>query len=290
MIHPKSLWLLLVTLVAAGGCFDASDHGSVTAPAEAVLQQGNYGPPYVPIPSGFTPVSGPLCARVFRKDYAGGYPDFVAVVDLRFCQVVSLTGQVVTGPPNGSVRLRTNSEFAEAAKARNGGTHADFLVNAAFFAPGYNPTSIAFGLKIDGKVVSYGYEATSRRAGEVLTLSFSPAGTAAYIENYSRTTLDGPRSHVIGMLNASVDKRSASRIPRTFVGIRDGTSDGIAETLLIFVSPGATQREANNVLMAFGAQKTGMMDGGSSTFLRIGGNSYHAGGPVPHAVGVSRRR
>jgi hypothetical protein len=254
------------------------------------LQQGNYGPAYVPIPSGFKSVSGPVCASVFRKDYAGGYPDFVAVIDLRFCRVDSLTGQVVTGPPNGSVRLRTNTEFAEAAKARNGGVHADFLANGAFFAPGHNPTSIAFGLKIDGKVISYGYEANTRRAGEVLTLSFNAAGTVAYIENYARSTLDGSRSHVIGMLNPTVDKQSTSRIPRTFVGIRDGTGDGIAETLLIFMSPGATQREANNVLLAFGAQKTGMMDGGSSTFLRIAGKSYHAGGPVPHAIGVSRRR
>jgi len=290
MIHPKSTCLLLVTLVAVGGCFDASRHGGVTAPSEPLLQQGNYGPPYVPIPSGFKNVSGPVCARVLRKDYSGGYPDFVAVIDLRFCRVESLTGQVVTGPPDGSVRRRTNTEFAEAAKASNGGTHPDFLINGAFFVPQRDPTTIAFGLKIGGKVISYGYEATARRAGEVLTLSFSPDGNAAYIENYARTTVDGPRSHVVGMLNPTVDKRSTDRIPRTFVGIRDGTGDGIAETLLIFVSPGATQREANNVLLAFGAQKTGMMDGGSSTFLRIAGKNYHTGGPVPHVIGVSRRR
>lgn len=289
MQRAKSTYLFLCTLVTLGGCLDVSD-GGVTSPPEAVFQSGNYGPPYVPIPSGFKALSGPVCARVFRKDYVGGYPDFVAVVDLRFCRVQSLTGQVVTGPPDGSVKLRTNAEFSEAARVQNGGTHADFLVNGAFFVPGRSPTTLAFGLKINGSIISYGYEANAWPAGDVRTLSFSPDGNAAYIDNYSRSTFTGSRPHVIGMLSPTANKRSTSRIPRTFVGIRDGTNDGIPETLLIFGSPGATQREANNVLLAFGAQKTGMMDGGSSTFIRISGKSYHPGGSVPHAISVSRRR
>lgn len=238
-----------------------------------------------PIPSGFFQIASGTGIRVFRKNYTGGQPDFVAVVDLRSASVRNLSG-TVSGAPNGVVSRKSLSTFWTDARAFNTTARtARVVINAAFFSTNDNPTGIAFGLKQNGGVVSYGYG-----LGEFptfnRTFSFNVGASTAAIGVYNRATFDGTTfPDVVGGLDPAANKSATSYVPRTFVGVRDTDRNGVIDTVLTYSSAFARQVDATNVLNAFGSSANIMMDGGGSTGLIIDGTSYITPGrTVPHAL------
>jgi hypothetical protein len=95
-----SLFAVLCLLVAScGASIDAADSRPIVA---GKLHAATFSPP-----SDFRLVNtwtyrvgdrAYPAIRLYQKDYAGGTPDFVTVVDLRYATVINLTGTVSDAP------------------------------------------------------------------------------------------------------------------------------------------------------------------------------------------------
>ncbi|MCA9517899.1 MAG: hypothetical protein KC635_23325, partial [Myxococcales bacterium] len=114
--------------------------------------------PVVPAADGFVVVVLGRGVTVYRKDYAGGAPDWVTAVDLRVARVESVVGAWV-GPPESSIEQRPMIAHWDDAVARGPalGARPRVLVNGAFFSPTVQPTFLTHGLQVAGEPVSYGY-------------------------------------------------------------------------------------------------------------------------------------
>jgi hypothetical protein len=237
---------------------------------------------YLTVPSGFTLIDSGTGVRLYKKNYVGGAPDYVTVINLGQATLRNLTGSV-----SGSnvYRKSLSSFWADMADLETSTRKRMLVVNGTFFATNNNPAGIAFGLKRNYRVISYGY-GLQEYPGKIKTLAWGEWGPAS-INLYSKSTFDGNWSDVVGGLDETVDKSKYSRVPRTFAGIRDDDGNGYVETVFLYSSSYATQSEAANVLRAFGASSVIMLDGGGSTGLILRGTSIIS--PIrtlPHAIGV----
>lgn len=162
------------------------------------------------------------------------------------------------GGLNPSISIKTVNKFSPDSFC---------TVNASF----YNGNlTISHPLKIDGEVISEGYQAENQNLYEMLLLRIWP--DHADIVKSSREafyTSDAPT--IIGGLSAEGAKEKNARRARTFAGIFDSDGDGVTETVLIYTANAATQAQAANTLREWGAQAVIMFDGGNSTGLVCGG-------------------
>lgn len=225
-----------------------------------------------PVPPGFKLQLSSVGVALYRKDYSGGNPDFVQVIDLSQGAIVKpLYGDVrdprpdrgVYGGGDPSMRYESLQQFWYEFSS----DHPDaFCVsNGQFFYMLENPTRLPFALKVDGAVVTDGYDSKSY-PGERLMLELwngyaditQLTGTALY----ASTAPD-----IIAGLTENANKRAKYYVGRTFVGVEDRDQDGRFETVLIYTTKTARQVDAAEVLRSFGAQKVMMLDGGGSTQL-----------------------
>jgi hypothetical protein len=137
-----------------------------------------------------------------------------------------------------------------------------------------------------------GYGDESEYAGKKLLLRI--ADDAVTMEPYdddAGSLYALPEHDIIVGLKPDVSKTGNVRRGRTFVG---ATDDG---TLLVFISPAATQRYAFRILHAFGANRSKIMmldGGGSAQFVHEGkllipskkGAAEPYVRPVPLAIGI----
>jgi hypothetical protein len=240
----------------------------------------------VAIPPGFDLIISDTGVQVYRKDYVGGQPDFVTIVNLNSGTIRNLTGSVAN-PPNAIVNRKSMSQFwADAISLATVQQRAKVVVNGAFFSTNDAPTPIAFGLKVNSETISYGY-GLNEYPGLIRTFSFDTSTGVAVIQPYAVGTFNGLTPEVVGALDPAANKSADSYIGRTFVGVRDDDGDALPETVLLFLSSYARQVDASNVLTAFGATTKAMFDGGGSTGLIINGIPYIAATrTVPHAIAV----
>lgn len=254
-------------------------------------------------------VSG-TAVRVYRKDYAGGQPDFVTVANLRHSTLRSFTGTLSgTSPCRKSSRLYLCSSSSTATTCSSGsywgvagaaGTSSRILrvlVNGTFFSTLDDPTGFAFGLRRDSSLISYGYGIDSGN-GDCATSSEYPADTYTFrfnnatdranvstydISQFSSTTY----TDVIGALNPTCCKSPSSYQARTLVGTRDDDNDGRHETVFFFSSSYSRLTDADTILRAFGATTTGQLDGGGSSGLVAGGSQLvRTTRSLPHAIAI----
>jgi hypothetical protein len=235
----------------------------------------------VPVPSGFQLIFSDTGVKVYRKNYTGGQPDYVTVVDLRYGTIRNFTGWVY----GESIERRSLATHWNNAVAQNSSSRrAKVAVNGTFFSEGNDPTPIAFGLKADWWRMSYGY-GLNEYPGLIRTLAFDSSFGSSSIQPYSTATFDGGIPDVVGGLDPSANKSAGSYIGRTFVGVRDDNGDGHSETVIFFSSSYATQAGAVSVLNGFGAGSKMMLDGGGSTGLIVDGTSYiNPARTIPHAI------
>jgi hypothetical protein len=241
----------------------------------------------VAVPPGFQLISSGTGVAVYRKTFSGRRPDYVTVVDLGRGTIRNLTG-TITGAPNMSLVSRKllgpssrSANFWTDAVAQNTTSRkAKVVVNGTFFSTNAYPSGIAFGLKANSRIISFGY-GTNEFPGLVRVLPFDSGRAAASIQPYAQSVFIGGSPDVVGGLDPTANKSPSGHLARTFVGVRGGS------TVMIFSSSAATQPGAASVLTGFGAGSIMMLDGGGSTGLVLDGNAKIT--PVrtlPHAIAV----
>lgn len=225
-------------------------------------------------PPGYKQVDSGTGVTVYRK---GAEQTFVTVVNLTKARVISLSG-AVTGAPNGSVGKKQMVDFWQAAGRLNTNSSKAFaVVNGTFFDLRKDPTPIPFGLKLGGKVASYGSQLTK----STRLLALNSASSTASIQVYSKSTFDSAVPDVIGGLDVATPEFANNPAPRTILGL-----DG--RTLLIYTTQMTVLPSlAVSDLKAWNASSQIMLDGGGSTGLIVNGSPKLATGRlIPHAVAV----
>ncbi|MBW4575843.1 MAG: phosphodiester glycosidase family protein [Aphanothece sp. CMT-3BRIN-NPC111] len=240
----------------------------------------------VTVPCGFKAIVSDTGVKVYKKDYASGISEYVTVVNLNSGEISNLTGALVNAPDGEIDRKSMNDFWNDAAKQNTSTRNARVVVNGTFFKQKNTPTSIAFGLKVAGKTITYGY-GIDEFPNLISTFSFNSLGKTASIQPYNKLTFDTSTPDVVGALDPTANKSADKYLPRTFVGVRDDDGNNYMETVIIYSSASARQVDASNVLKNFGASSIAMLDGGGSTGLIIDGKTYiNAGRTVPQAIAV----
>lgn len=244
------------------------------------------------IPSGFTEIVSDVGVTLFRKNYSGGSPDYVQVVDFsQGASLVLLHGDIDKKRPGkgmfgGDDPKLTSKPLERYWKSFNSdGQNAFCVTNGQFFYMPEYPTRLPFSLKVDGKIISdgYGYD---QHVGDQLILEIWE--DQLDIKELTRESLySSTAPDIVAGLTEDAKKQKKRYTGRTFVGIDDFDQDGIYETLMIYNSKTARQIDASNVLYDFGADKVMMLDGGGSTQLICNGKSYVTSERlIPQAIGV----
>jgi Phosphodiester glycosidase len=199
-------------------------------------------------------------------------------VDLSKAELRSLSGKPT---PTGKVGQMTFAEFALANKNKE---TPKVLINGTFFREYDKPTGIAFGLKQNKQLITYGY-GLNEFPDQTLTIEWSQGRIS--IDPYSQRTFNGAMPNVVGALAATAGKNANKPLPRTFVGVKNLREDSAYNTVLLFSSPSATQSEAEQTLKKFGAEQIAMLDGGSSTGLMVNGKIImQPKTKLPQTIGV----
>ncbi len=252
------------------------------------------------VPSGFNQILSDIGVALYKKNYSGGQPDYVQVVNLnQGASVKLMAGNMANpgtgkGPFGGNNPTFTTTSLSTAWNSFNSSTSGAFCItNGAFYSgPQYNPTPLAFALKQNGVMVSDGYSGSSDPTGAVMMLELW--GDHADIRSLTKNNLYGSSApNILGGLSETANKNPTSYIGRTFVGIDDTNGDSLYDIVLVFNSSYARQTDASTVLRNFGADKVIMFDGGGSTQLRCGGTNYVSSSDtpdrmIPQTIGVIR--
>lgn len=259
--------------------------GSPTIIALADESEGN-------IPDGFTLVNSTYSIELYRKDYKGGNPDFVQIINLsQGAKVIPLhgelretrTGQGSYGGNDARFAARTMDQYWQSLV--NTTENAFCVTNGQFFLMGESPTRLPFPLKKDGQILTDGYgknEFVDRKL--MLEIWDGKADIRELTQNslYSSTA-----PHIIAGLSEDANKSAAKYVGRTFVGIDDRDQNHDYETILILSTKTTRQVDAAKVLRSFGAEKIMMLDGGGSAQLTCQGKPLVASDrPVPQALGI----
>jgi Phosphodiester glycosidase len=203
---------------------------------------------------------------------------YVIEADLSKVELRSISGELT---PAGKVGQMKFQEFWTKNNAQ-GNLH--ILVNGTFFQEYDKPTGIAFGLKQNNKLITYGY-GLHEFPGQNVTISWSDSGIS--IEPYSRSTLNGKIPNVVGALSPTAGTNANRLLRRTFIGVKDLRPDKTYGKVLLFISPSATQSEAEQTLREFGAEHVAMLDGGASTGLIVNGKTLSQPTTrLPQTIGI----
>lgn len=206
---------------------------------------------------------------------------YIIEADLSKAELRSISGEPTQTGKVGQMKFQ---EFWTKHSAK-GNLHV--LINGTFFKEYDKPTGIAFGLKQNNKFITYGY-GLHEFPGQNMTVSWSDRGIS--IEPYSRSTFDGKTPNVVGALSPTAGTNADKLLRRTFIGVKDLRSDKTYGTVLLFISPGATQSEAEKTLREFGAEHVAMLDGGASTGLIVDGKILSQPKTrLPQTIGIFHR-
>lgn len=223
-------------------------------------------------PPGFQLYTSGTGVQVYKKEIRNGEPDYVTVIDLRSATLLNLHGTVVATPTANSKvsRKRIPSFWDDAVRLNTTTSKVMVVVNGTFFNDQINPTTLSFGLKANGRVISNGDDLNALGA-RVLnkTFTFNNRLKRASIQAYDRQSFDGTTPDVVGALDVTAPLDSRAYRPRTFVGIADTNRDGDYETVYIYASAYALPTEADSALRQWGATTRAMLDGGGSTAMRV---------------------
>lgn len=244
------------------------------------------------IPPGFTLIDSTYGIEMYRKDYRGGSPDFVQLINLsQGAKVVPLHGEIrdpgegkgAFGGNDARFALRTMDQYWQSLA--NAEASAYCVTNGQFFLMGETPTRLPFPLKKDGEFLTDGYgknEFVDRKLMLEIwdgKADIRPLTQAAF---YSSTA-----PQIIAGLAEDANKRAAKYVGRTFVGVDDRDLNHEYETILILVTKSTRQVDAAEVLRSFGADKVMMLDGGGSAQLSCEGKAFVSSDrPIPQALGV----
>ncbi|WP_315788050.1 phosphodiester glycosidase family protein [Fischerella sp. JS2] len=238
------------------------------------------------IPSGFQRVVKDTGVQVYKKDYTNGKLEYVTIVNITEGTIENLIGAVDNTSQDKVSKKTLNQFWQDAVKQNTSSRKARVVVNGAFFSTREQPTGIAFGLKVRGDLITYGYAIGKEYPGQIRTFAVNALLASANIQTYLQQTF-ARFPEVVGVLDVNADKYPTRYLPRTFVGVRDVNGDRIQETVLLYSSNYARQIDASRVLKDFGASAQAMLDGGGSTGIIVDGKPLiSTNRPIPHAIAV----
>lgn len=276
-MHPitKICWALLslLLLVFPPSCPASADGGVV-------------------IPPGFRKIDSAFGIDLYQKDYPGGSPDYVQVIDLSQGASLKPLHGSITDPRTGKgsyggndARFRSLSLEAYWQELQGQDPAAFCVINGQFFYMLEYPTRLPFPLKIDGQILTDGY-GIQDFPDQKLMLELWP-GNANIVALSKQALYASTAPDIIAGLTEVAPKAKKRYTGRTFIGLTGQNSQGSFSTLMIFNTRIARQVDAAQVLKDFGAQKVMMLDGGGSTQLLCRGKSYiYSDRLVPQAIGI----
>lgn len=281
----KRVLLLVFSIILLG----AATLASVGAGASLTSQTLPNG---LAIPTGFEKVTAVYGAQLYRKDYQGGNPDFVQVVDLSLGAKIELLhgsikekreGHGAYGGDDPRILSRSLQQYWDEFTANHANPFC--VVNGQFFYMPESPTRLPFPLKVDGQIVSDGF-GKQQFPGQKLMLELWRG--RADIRQLSKAALySSTAPNIVAGLAEDARKAINKYVGRTFIGVVDKDGDARYETVLVFTTRSARQVDAAEVLRSFGAQKVMMLDGGGSTQMICMDKSYIASERlIPQALGV----
>jgi hypothetical protein len=272
-MKPLALGLLACSALGALALFGT---GSLFSPLANLFSQQSRAltPSASAIPQGFELLNNSPGVQVYRRD--NGLQSYVTVLNLAKGELRNLTGEVT---PEKLVNHRSLLDYWQAAKQQPTQRQAKVVINGTFFAQYNRPTDIAFGLKTDGRLITYGYGL--QEFPELnKTVAWNSATGEFQIAPYAKATFDGRFPNVVGALDVNAGKRAGQYLPRTFIGNR-------GQQVFIFSSNYARQIDAVRALQGFGAESIAMLDGGGSTGLVVDGQEIlKANTKVPHGMAI----
>lgn len=245
-----------------------------------------------PVPDGFYLISSAPGVSLYRKDYSGGSPDFVQVVELNAgARIVNLHGEIGEQRPGkgsyGGNDARIMSQSLEAFWRQLSAEHTNAfcVLNGQFFFMQESPTRLPFPLKVGDEIVSDGYGLNEFPDNKLILEIWPDRVNLNKLTHESLYSSSAP--DIIGGLTQTANKRSDRYVGRTFVGVDDRDQDGTSETFLVFNSSISRQVDAAGVLHSFGADQVMMLDGGGSTQLICNGEGLiKSDRPIPQAIGI----
>jgi hypothetical protein len=97
-----------------------------------------------------------------------------------------------------------------------------------------------------------------------------------------------PMTLLLVLLTSCIQPNQAvTHSSRTFIGVKNPHKDQTYGSGLLFVSPAASQSEAEQILQQFGAERVAMLDGGQSTGLIVGGKTImQPKTRIPQTIGI----
>ncbi len=244
-------------------------------------------------PPGFYPLESQPGLELYRKDYPGGNPDFVLVVDLTRQTGVHLLHGPMGDPGNSlgayggaSPRFARQSLDAYWKEFEARTSRAACVVNGGFFSTFEDPAPLAFGVKTGGSILSEGYARDEYPDQKLLLELWADKARIVPLNEAAFKNSDAPQT--LAGLHEAADKDPNALTGRTFIGLADLDEDGFARSLLVFTSKTTRQADAAAVLRDFGAQQVMMLDGGESTQFLCDGQPYvYSERLIPQAIGIS---
>ncbi|PSB01480.1 phosphodiester glycosidase family protein [Merismopedia glauca] len=237
------------------------------------------------ITEGFELVFRQSGVELYQRISAINRSEYVTVVNLNQGRIANVIG-TVSEVPDGKLERKSLLDFWYLAAKKNTKTsQVKALLNGTFFSQKLNLTPIAFGLKVAGNVMSYGY-GLDEFPGLIKIFGFD--SQKAFIAQYNnRNDFDIKTPDLIGALDSTANKSADKYLARNFVGIKDEDSNGTNETVIFYSSTAARQIDASQILDSFGAKEKVMLDGGSSTGLVVNGVTYiKANRTIPQAIAI----
>ena len=202
----------------------------------------------------------------------------VIEIDLSKAELRSLSGKPTS---TGKVGQMAFAKFAAPNQKKE---VPKVMINGTFFQEYDKPTGIAFGLKQNRQIITYGY-GLNEFPDKTMTIAWSQGRIS--IDPYSRRTFNGVMPNVVGALAADAGTNADKPLARTFIGTKDLRDDSAYRTVLFFSSEGASQTEAEATLKKFGAEQVAMLDGGASTGLMVNGKIImQPKTQLPQTIGV----
>jgi hypothetical protein len=288
MFTLKRLFLVLLGILALASATMASV-GAGGLPEQLAQQVSPGG---LVIPPGFDKITAVYGAQLYRKEYARGTPDFVQVVDLSLGAEIELLhgpikeqrqGHGAYGGDDPRILSRSLQQYWKDFTSTQANPFC--VVNGQFFYMPESPTRLPFPLKVDGKIISDGF-GKDQFPGQKLMLELWPG--RADITPLTKEALYGSTApDIVAGLAEDARKAINKYVGRTFVGLVDRDRDARYETVLVFTTRTARQKDAAEVLRNFGAQKVMMLDGGGSTQMICLDKPYISSERlIPQALGI----
>lgn len=237
------------------------------------------------MPPGFVLIDSAPGVDLYRKDYSGGTPDYVLVVDLsKKAGVQLLHGDMTGSGANTAFTRQPLQQFWDSFSATE--PQAACVVNGTFFSTDTDPTALAFPLKADGNVLTQGY-GQNEFPGQQRMLELWP--DRAKISPSSVEAVNSSSApNILGGLAEDADKDGAALTGRTMVGLQDADGNGSQETLLFITTKTSRAAEAAGVLRSFGAEDVMMLDGGDSAqMLCHNSPAVYSERSIPQAIGIT---